>query len=316
LHHSRIGASGVVDAADYLAVGDEIDVVVDEIGPVNDGAIRILCSARSLKTLSPEEKLQESFPIGESYPAMVVSLADYGVFVRVDGVGTDCLVHRSKIGPGVVDPRRVVTVGDSVEVTVLSYKSTARGPSLDLAAPHVSTPTAIDQLRDVVGDTPTGTVGQVRANGVSVTLAEGTSARVPGDRLGSGGALDPTLLIAQGETLTIRLLSAEWRDGQLEVRAEARDYPTGSLLEQARGLFAARPRVRGQAGRLLPIGRLVRISHGLNALVRFRNVDVAGRALLENLSEGDDVFVEVFEVREGAGPRGLQLEARLRGKIA
>jgi ribosomal protein S1 len=312
LHRSRIGATGIGDAADYLAVGDEVEVVVDEVGPGKDGKVNITCSARTLATPSAEERLQQSFSIGGTYAGTITNVTDFGAFVRLEGgIGTDCLVHRTKIGPGVIHPRRTLSIGDALEVTVLGYTTTPRGPSLEVAASNVAAPALIDQLRELVGETPQATVAQARQNAVSVTLPDGTAARVPSDRLGPDGALDPAFLLTRGETLTVRLLGAEWRDNRVEARAEARDYPTGSLLEQARQVFSASPRVEGEAGRLLPMGRLVRISHRLSALVRFRELDAARRAWLEGLPEGAGVTVEVVEVREGPGPRGLQIDARL-----
>ena len=67
-----------------------------------------------------EEKLEQ----GSQHVGVVRSIQDYGVFVRIDGMSHDGLVHVSEISNEFVEnPRDVLSIGDRVQVSVLSPSS-------------------------------------------------------------------------------------------------------------------------------------------------------------------------------------------------
>jgi small subunit ribosomal protein S1 len=89
----------------------------------------------SLRALAPDPwaTARAQFPVGATVSGIVRRLESFGAFVEI-APGLDGLVHVSKLvlDRRVSHPRQVVSVGDCVEVTVLTVDEAARRIALSM----------------------------------------------------------------------------------------------------------------------------------------------------------------------------------------
>jgi transcriptional accessory protein Tex/SPT6 len=112
VHISQLRDGQVNRVADVVSVGDEVTVWVTRVD-LRRGRI-------SLTMIEPPERTLADLEPGMVLTGKVSRLARFGVFVDI-GVERDGLVHVSEIAQGYVrDPAEYVSVGEEVEVRVVS----------------------------------------------------------------------------------------------------------------------------------------------------------------------------------------------------
>lgn len=126
LHVSEMSWKRVASPRDVVKEGDRIDVRIlkidDERGRISLG----------LKQVGPDpwQETVKRFPAGSVVDGKVVSVADFGVFVRLDE-GVEGLVHVSQLADRRVGhPSEVAKVGDTLRVKVLKVNPAERRISL------------------------------------------------------------------------------------------------------------------------------------------------------------------------------------------
>ena len=129
LPRSEVSWLRINSIGEVLAIGDEVKVAVLDVDIPNK---LIMLSARQLKE-DPWKQVEVTYPVGARIWGKVTSLQEYGAFVELEpGIGG--LVHTSEMDwlDGNVDPNKVVTVGEEVEVMMLGCDMTKRRISLGL----------------------------------------------------------------------------------------------------------------------------------------------------------------------------------------
>jgi small subunit ribosomal protein S1 len=112
VHISQLSKDPIKRVTEVVEPGDEITVWVRKVDR-RKGRI-------SLTMIEPPERVFSDLKPGLIVKGKVTRLAPFGAFVDV-GVGRDGLVHISELATGYVDdPSEIVSVGEEVEVKVLS----------------------------------------------------------------------------------------------------------------------------------------------------------------------------------------------------
>jgi len=118
VHISQLSKDPVNRAAEVVKPGDEVTVWVKKVDR-KKGRI-------NLTMIEPPERVFGDLKPGIIIKGKVTRLAPFGAFVDV-GVGRDGLVHISELASGFVDtPSEIVSVGEEVEVKVLSVDRVQR----------------------------------------------------------------------------------------------------------------------------------------------------------------------------------------------
>ena len=128
VHISELSWTPVRSPEDVVRVGQEVDVQVLSVDPVNN---RI---ALSIKRLQPEpwETIHERLHVGDIVDATITKLADFGAFARIEG-SVEGLIHISELAPRMIQhPREVVREGDEVRLKVLRIEPDRRRLGLSL----------------------------------------------------------------------------------------------------------------------------------------------------------------------------------------
>jgi small subunit ribosomal protein S1 len=133
IHVSELGYSRAGHPSEVLEVGQNVEAQVVKLEPdPTGGRGRVGLSLRALAP-DPWQTAAEQFPGGVSVKGRVRRLESFGAFVEI-APGLEGLVYVSRLALDrrVSHPRQVVTVGDEVEVTVVSVDPEKRRIALSM----------------------------------------------------------------------------------------------------------------------------------------------------------------------------------------
>ena len=173
LHISEISWNkNVKNPADYLEVGQEIDVEVIEINSKTH-KLRV-----SLKKLLPKpfDEFLKNYREGDVVRGTVTSLTDFGAFVRIDGV--EGLLHNQDISwDKNTKAKDVLKSGDEVEVKIAKINAEDQKISLNRKTLLES---PIDKFATTHNNNSIvhGTIRDIKDFGVFVSLEDGVDALI------------------------------------------------------------------------------------------------------------------------------------------
>ena len=169
LHVSDISWGKGTHPSDHLAVGQEIEVVILDFKEKEE---RISLGLKQL-TPDPWANIAEKYQAGQKITGRVSSLTDFGAFVELEK-GVEGLVHISDLtwSRKLVHPKKVLSPGQEVLVTVLDVNPTTKRISLGLkqASAH---PLETFRQKHGVGARITGTVTSLTDFGAFVEVEKG-----------------------------------------------------------------------------------------------------------------------------------------------
>ncbi len=135
VHLSELSWDKVEDIGTMYSVGDSVEVMV--IG-LSDNGKRVAYSIKRLQE-DPWSRAISQFKVGDVVEGEIQKVVPYGAFVRI-GEGLNGLIHISELSDKLVkDPADIVSVGQEVNVKILSISSTER--HLGLSLKDAQTPT-------------------------------------------------------------------------------------------------------------------------------------------------------------------------------
>ncbi len=173
LHISEISwDKNVKNPADYLSVGDQIDVEVIEINPKTH-KLRV-----SLKALQPKpfDEFVKNYREGDVVEGEITSLTDFGAFVRIGQV--EGLLHNQDVSwEKGTKAKDIFNVGDKVEVKIAKINREDEKISLNRKA-LLESPLEKFAKEHKVNDIVKGKVRDIKDFGVFVTLDEGVDALI------------------------------------------------------------------------------------------------------------------------------------------
>jgi small subunit ribosomal protein S1 len=133
IHVSELGYRRVGNPAEVLEVGQTVDAQVVKLEPdPGGGRGRVGLSLRALAP-DPWQSAVQRFPAGTTVKGTVRRLEPFGAFVEIVP-GLEGLVHVSRLALDrrISHPRQVVTIGDEVDVTVVSVDPEKRRIALSM----------------------------------------------------------------------------------------------------------------------------------------------------------------------------------------
>ena len=130
VHISELSWSRIKHPSEVVNVGDNVEVYVKDLDKDNH---KVSLGFKKLED-NPWEKLKNEYPVGSVFTAQVVSLTQFGAFVRILP-GIDGLVHISEISYDRVDKvADALSVGQEVEVKLLDVDFDRKRISLSMKA--------------------------------------------------------------------------------------------------------------------------------------------------------------------------------------
>lgn len=135
LHISDMSWGKIGHPSELFEVGQEVEIVVLDFDEKEE---KISLGYKQL-TEDPWKNILDKYKVGQKVQGRVVSLTDFGVFVELEK-GVEGLVHISDLtwSRKLVHPKKLLSVGEEVLVTVLDINPEAKRISLGLkqSTPH------------------------------------------------------------------------------------------------------------------------------------------------------------------------------------
>ena len=224
LHISEITwDKNVKNPADYLTVGEEIDVEVIEINPKTH-KLRV-----SLKRLLPKpfDEFLKNHNEGDVVTGTVTSLTDFGAFVRITGV--EGLLHNQDFSwDKGVKCKDVLKSGDEVEVKIAKISTEDQKISLNrktLLESPIDTFAATHKVNSVI----TGTIRDIKEFGVFVSLEDGVDALIRDEDLSPLNKEELTI----GDEIEAAIAVIDTRRDRIRLSVKKLDYiKNQELLDQ------------------------------------------------------------------------------------
>jgi small subunit ribosomal protein S1 len=213
-----VPASHVVDLPRGLGDDDRKNYMINFVGQtvrvkvieVNRKRRRLVFSQRDAMRGSREarkEVLLDELKEGDVRKGIVSGLRDFGAFVDLGGA--DGLIHISELAwHRVKHPKELLNVGDEVEVYVLRLDSEGKRIGLSLKRLQKNPWAVVEEIYHV-GQMVEGTVSRVAQFGAFVSLEPGIEALLHTSQLAETAPEDARLLVQEGQTLVMRIISIE-----------------------------------------------------------------------------------------------------------
>ena len=241
-----------------------------------------------------KSKLLSTIQVGQVIPGEVKNITDFGAFVDVGGI--DGLLHVTDMSWGrVKHPSQVVSVGDKIEVMVLSFDPQSERISLGLKQKS-DNPWKTAEERYPIGAIVRGKVVSMTDYGAFVQLEDGIEGMVhvsemswtrrvrhPNEMLTIDDEVDVMILTVDAEHEKIALGLKQTQPNPWKVIEDK--YPVGSS-------------VTGTIRNLADSGAFVEIEEGIDALLHVSDISwtkkVANPA--EALEKGQELEVKVLSI--------------------
>ena len=135
LHISDLSWGRISHPSEVVRLDEDIECVVIGVDKENE---KISLGLKQ-KTPSPWENVENRYPIGAKVKGTVVSVMNYGAFVRLEE-GIEGLVHISEMSwtKRLSHPSEMVNIGDEIEVVVLNVNKQKREISLGLKQTEIN----------------------------------------------------------------------------------------------------------------------------------------------------------------------------------
>ena len=215
------------------------------ITEVNRARRRVVGSIRAVAAearAAAAAAIWENIEAGKRYSGTVKSLTSYGAFVDIGGV--DGMVHISELSwSRIKNPAEVVSVGDSVEVYVISFDPEKKKISLGMKD-HSQEPWTVFTGKYSVGDAVPVRIVKLMTFGAFAEIVPGVDGLIhisqvadhrvekPGDVLSEGETVDAKIIAIDNEhkkvSLSIRAL-LESAPASDEDEAEAESEPVAAV---------------------------------------------------------------------------------------
>ena len=188
------------------------------ITEVNRARRRVVGSIRAVSSelrAAAAAEVWNNIEVGKRYAGTVKSLTSYGAFVDIGGV--DGMVHISELSwSRIKNPAEVVSVGDQVEVYVISFDAEKKKISLGMKD-HAQEPWTVFTSKYSVGDVASVKVVKLMAFGAFAEVVPGVDGLIhisqianhrvekPGDELTEGQVVDAKVIAIDEENKKVSL---------------------------------------------------------------------------------------------------------------
>lgn len=147
VHLSEISWDKVTNPGDFYQINQNVKVQVIGLG---DNGRRVAYSIKRLVE-DPWKELVKKYSVGQIVKGEVKSIANYGVFVKIEE-GLNGLIHISELSTGLVkDPSTILNIGDIVKVMIISISYEDRHLGLSYKRVNLKTnkPTKTEVMEEV-----------------------------------------------------------------------------------------------------------------------------------------------------------------------
>ncbi len=292
--------SRVTNARQYVQVGDEVEALVLSV----DEATGKVGLGLKQKSQDPWANLATKYPVGSLVQGEVVSLADFGAFLRLEE-GVEGLLPVSEMSwtKRVRHPQDVVKVGDTVRVKVLLADAAIKKITLGLKQTEPE-PYGTYFAAHKVGELVSGEVKSLANYGAFVELTEGVTGLVHiSDLSWDGSVKQPADVLKKGDVVTVKILDfqADKKKISLGLKQTSEDPWVAAAQKYSMGKV-----VKVKVLRNTKIGVFVQLEAGIEGLIHISQLEKKGTETPE-LPLGSEVEAKIIKVVPGERKIGLSV---------
>ena len=305
LHITDMAWRRVRHPSELVQIGEEIEVKVLKFDRERS---RVSLGVKQLGE-DPWSGLSRRYPQGTRLFGKVTNLTDYGAFVEVED-GIEGLVHVSEMDwtNKNVDPRKVVTLGEEVEVMVLDIDEERRRISLGMkqCLPNPWEEFAMNHNR---GDRVRGAIKSITDFGIFVGLDGGIDGLVHlSDLTWTGSGEEAVREYKRGEEVDAVVLGIDTEKERISlgIKQLEGDPFSNFINEHERGQV-----LKGTIKSVEPKGAVVNLAIDVDGYLRASEIST-GRVedATTVLNEGDEIEVMIINIDRRARSIHLSVKAR------
>ena len=293
LHISDISWGKINHPSEVFKVGDEIEVVILDFNEKED---RISLGYKQMSE-DPWENIIERYMEGQKIEGKVVSLTDFGAFVELEP-GVEGLIHISDLtwSRKLIHPKKILSVGEGVMVTILSINPESKRISLGLkqSLPH---PLQEFQQKYSPGSRVKGKITSITDFGGFLEVEKGIEGLIHISDISWKKIRHPSDVLKQGDEIEVVILNIDVEKQKLSLGIKQLE---GDIWED----FFKRQRmgdiVHVKIIRIADFGVFVEITPGIEGVVFLSELD-------ENKIENPG---EVFKVGEQRNAKLIKLNQK------
>ncbi|MCL4142339.1 UNVERIFIED_CONTAM: hypothetical protein GTU68_012184 [Idotea baltica] len=312
LHITDMSWGRVNHPAEMLSVGQNVPVVVLKYDRENE---RVSLGMKQLHE-NPWQQVEQKYQAGTTITGKVVSLTDYGAFVRLDE-GIEGLIHVSEMSwtRKVHHPSKILSIGEEVQAVVLEVSAESQRISLGLKQ---LSPNPWQELvaEFPVGTQVAGTVRSVTDFGIFINVRDDIDGLVHvSDFSWTKKIKDPKEIkemFKKGDEVQAVVLEIDPDNERLSLGIK---QLTQDIWESVPQRYPTGARVKGQVTSVTDFGVFMELEEGVEGLIHVSQLNVERDADLKAAFPiGGDLEAEVINVdrnerrislsmKEGAGKR-------------
>ena len=294
LHITDMSWGRVNHPSEILNAGQTVPVVVLKYDKEKE---RVSLGMKQLNP-NPWEEVASRYEVGKTVKGAVVSLTDYGAFIKLEE-GVEGLIHVSEMSwtKKVRHPSKFLNIGEEVEAIVLEVSGEQQRISLGLKQ---LTPNPWEELGKEypVGTKLTGTVRSVTDFGVFVTVSDDIDGLVHVSDLSWTKRLkDPKDIqeeFKKGDEIQAIVLDIDAENERLSLGVK---QLTPDIWENVPHKYPTGVRVKGKVNSATDFGVFVELEDGVEGLIHVSQLGIKkGEDHKEKYPVGSEVEAEVINV--------------------
>ena len=231
---------------------------------------------------------------GQIREGIVKNITQFGAFIDLGGV--DGLLHKSDMSWGRVNhPSEVVSVGDKVEVMVLSVDVDAGKISLGMKQKSQDPWLSVEE-KYPVGSTVSGKVVNIVDYGAFVELEPGVEGLIHVSEMSwTRRVPHPSKLLRKGDIIQARVLDGDAAKQKISLGIKQLQPNPWELLADK---YPVGSRITGKVRNLTDFGAFVEIEEGIDGLIHVSDLSWAKRVMnpADILKEGEEVETVVLSI--------------------
>jgi small subunit ribosomal protein S1 len=294
LHITDMSWGRVNHPSEILSVGQNVPVVVLKYDEANE---RVSLGMKQLQQ-NPWQEVETKYQPGSHIKGKVVSLTDYGAFVRLDE-GIEGLIHVSEMSwtKKVHHPSKIVNIGDEVEAVVLEVSAENQRISLGLKQLQ-SNPWDELAKEFPIGSRVVGKVRSVTDFGIFVNVRDDIDGLVHvSDFSWTKRVKDPKEirdLFKKGDEVEAVVLEIDPANERLSLGVK---QLTEDVWESVPHRYPTGVRVKGTVTSITDFGVFVALEEGVEGLIHVSQLGInRGENITDKFQVGMELEAEVTNV--------------------
>ncbi len=243
----------------------------------------------------PWEGIKEKYPVGQKATGEVVSLTDFGAFVKLEE-DVEGLIHISELSWGYPeDPHDVVNVDDEVEVVVLEVNEEEQRVSLSLRRAQ---PDPWENVEEKYpdGSRVEGVVTKITDFGAFVELEEGVEALLHISELSWEHVDNPNDVIEEGNKIEAKVLKSDSKNRKIRLSyRELQQDPWHEFQDR----YSVNSIITGQITEIKDFGAFMKITDDVEGLIHVSEISSEMISTpSEVLEVGEEVKAKIIGIND------------------